>query len=175
MKDLIEGPIMSNQNFDPKKSLNSLRSTLNSRLNRLMEDGRELANNVANNAQALANNAQSIAGSAQVLPVDVYETDTHVVVKAGPLVGIQPEKIDVSIAGDKLTIKGEIMPDNDPQTATYLRRERRIGPFTRTVTIPRPVKAEEAGASFKDGMLTIMLPKIEEPGPKVINVKPVDS
>ncbi len=175
MKDLIEGPIMSNQNFDPKKSLNSLRSTLNNRLNRLMEDGRELANNVANNAQVLANNAQSITGGAQVLPVDVYETDTHVVVKAGPLIGVQPEKIDVSIVGDKLTIRGEIVPDNDPQTANYLRRERRVGPFTRTVAIPRPVKAEEAGASFKDGMLTIMLPKIEEPGPKVINVKPVDS
>ncbi len=166
---------MSNQNFDPKKSLNSLRSTLNSTFNRLVEDGRELANNVANNAQALANNAQSITGGTQVLPVDVYETDSHVVVKAGPLVGIQPEKIDESISGDKLTIRGEILPDKDPQTANYLRRERRVGPFTRTVTIPRPVKAEEAGAIFKDGMLTIMLPKIEEPGPKVINVKPVDS
>src|SRR5512140_1443340 len=139
MKDLIEGPIMSNQNFDPKKSLNSLRSTLNSTLNRLVEDGRELASNVANNAQALANNAQSITGSAQVLPIDVYETDTHVVVKAGPLIGVQPEKIDVSVVGDKLTIKGEIMSETDPQTANYLRRERRVGPFTRTVTIPRPV------------------------------------
>ena len=81
----------------------------------------------------------------------------------------------LELVGDKLTIKGEIMSETDPQTANYLRRERRVGPFTRTVTIPRPVKAEEAGASFKDGILTIMLPKVEEAGPKVINVKPVDS
>jgi HSP20 family protein len=155
---------MSNQNFDPRKSLDTLRNTLGSTLNRLIEDGR-----------TLAGNAQSFTSGAQVLPVDIFETDTSVVVKAGPLIGVQPEKIDVSIVGDKLTIKGEISPDDDNQTANYLRRERRVGPFSRTVTIPRPVRADQAEASFKDNMLTILLPKIEEPGPKVINVKPVDS
>jgi HSP20 family molecular chaperone IbpA len=159
---------MSNQNFDPRKGLDTLRTSLGSTLNRLIEDGRTLASNVANNAQ-------SLTSGAQVLPVDMFETDTSIVVKAGPLIGVQPEKIDVSIVGDKLTIKGEISPDDDNQTANYLRRERRIGPFSRTVDIPRPVRADQAEASFKDNMLTILLPKIEEPGPKVINVKPVDS
>ncbi len=145
---------MSNQNFDPmKKSLNQLKDSFN----RLVEDG------------------LSIASGAQVLPVDVYETETTVVVKAGPLLGIQPEKLDVSIVGDKLTIKGETTPDNDVPETAYVRRERKFGPFSRTVMIPRPVKADQAAASLKDGMLTITLPKIEEPGPKVINVTPVDS
>ncbi len=159
---------MSNQNFDPRKSLNIIRDSLGSTLNRLVEDGRTLAGNVASNAQ-------SLASGAQVLPVDVFETDASVVVKAGPLIGVQPEKIDVSIVGDKLTIKGEISPDDGVQSANYLRRERRFGPFSRTVIIPRPVQADQAEASFKDNMLTIILPKIDEPGPKVINVKPVDS
>jgi len=144
---------MSNQNFDPMKSLNNLRDSLN----RLVEDGMSL-----------------VSGSA-TLPVDVYETDTTVVVKAGPVVGVEPENIDVSIVGDKLTIKGETKSDDSLPEEAYLRRERRFGAFSRTVTIPRPVKADQAAASFKNGMLIITLPKIEEPGPKVINVKPVDS
>ena len=145
---------MSNQNFDPmKKSLNQLRDSFN----RLVEDG------------------LSLASGAQALPVDVYETETTIVVKAGPLLGVQPEKLDVSIVGDKLTIKGETQAENEIPDTAYVRRERKFGPFSRTVTIPRPVKADQAAASLKDGMLTITLPKIEEPGPKVINVTPVDS
>ena len=145
---------MSNQNFDPmKKSLNQLRDSFN----RLVEDG------------------ISIASGAQVLPLDVYETETSIVVKAGPLLGIQPDKLDVSIVGDKLTVKGETKADDDVPEAAYIRRERKFGPFSRTVAIPRLVKADQAAASLKDGMLTITLPKLEEPGPKVINVTPVDS
>jgi HSP20 family protein len=143
---------MPDQPFDPMKTLNSLRDSLN----RFLEDGMSLAN------------------GSQLLPVDVLETETSVVVKAGPLVGVKPENIDVSIVGDKLTIKGESKAEDGPQEANYIRRERRFGAFSRTVTIPRPVKADQAAANFKDGMLTITLPKLEEPGPKVINVNPVD-
>jgi HSP20 family protein len=146
---------MSNSNFDPmKKSLNSLRDSVN----KLIEEGL----------------AATLSG-VQALPVDVVETDTAIVVKAGPVLGVQPQDIDVSIVGDKLTVKGEIRPDPDTPEGTYLRRERKVGAFSRTVTIPRPVKADQAAASFKDGMLTITLPKVEEPSPKVINVKPIDS
>ena len=134
------------------KTLNSLRDSLN----RFLEDGMSLAN------------------GSQLLPVDVLETETSVVVKAGPLLGVKPENIDVSIVGDKLTIKGESKAEDSPEEANYIRRERRFGAFSRTVTIPRPVKADQAAANFKDGMLTITLPKLEEPGPKVINVNPVD-
>jgi HSP20 family protein len=149
-----EGKTMSNPNFDPmKKSLTTLRDSLG----RLIEDG------------------LSIANGSQALPVDVMETDTAVVVKAGPVLGIQPQDIDVSIVGDRLTIKGEIQPEPEPPEGTYLRRERKFGAFSRTVTIPRPVKADQAAASFKDGMLTITLPKVDDPAPKVINVKPTDS
>ena len=57
----------------------------------------------------------------------------------------------------------------------YLRRERKFGSFTRSVAIPRPVRADQAVASFKDSILTITLPKTDDPQPKVINVQQVDS
>jgi len=144
---------MTNQNFDPMKALGTIRESLN----KLIGDGVQMAT------------------GAQILPVDVYETDTTVVVKAGPMVGLKPEDIDVSVVGDKLTIKGEIKPDSEVEEDKYLKRERKYGPFSRTVIIPRPVKADQASASFKDGILTITLPKIEEQHPKVINITPVDS
>ena len=144
---------MTNQNFDPMKALGTIRESLN----KLIGDGVQMAT------------------GAQILPVDVYETDTTVVVKAGPMVGLKPEDIDVSVVGDKLTIRGEIKPDSEVEEDKYLKRERKYGPFSRTVIIPRPVKADQASASFKDGILTITLPKIEEQHPKVINITPVDS
>ena len=144
---------MSNQSFDPLKSLSSLRDSVS----RLIEDG------------------LSVATGAQVLPVDVYETETSVVVKAGPIVGVQPEHIDVSLVGETLTIKGESIPDEEIHTEAYLRRERKFGSFTRSVAIPRPVRADQAVASFKDSILTITLPKTDDPQPKVINVQQVDS
>ncbi len=143
----------SNQNFDPFKTLNQIRDTVG----RFIEDG------------------ISMASGAQLLPIDVYETESSVIVKAGPLLGVQPESIDVSLVGETLTIKGETRPDSSEQEVAYLRRERRFGTFTRSVPIPRPVKADQANASFKDGILTITLPKTDEPQPKVINVKQVDS
>lgn len=144
---------MSNQSFDPLKSLSSLRDSVS----RLIEDG------------------LAVASGTQLLPVDVYETDTTVVVKAGPIVGVKPENIDVSFVGETLTIKGEVVPEEEVQAENYLRRERKYGSFTRSIAIPRPVKAEQANASFKDNILTIVLPKLEDPEPRVINVKPVDS
>jgi len=144
---------MSNQGFDPLKSLGSLRDSVS----RLIEDG------------------LAVAGGTQLLPVDVYETETTVVVKAGPIVGVKPENIDVSFVGETLTIKGEVTPEEVVEAESYLRRERKYGSFTRSIAIPRPVKADQANASFKDSILTIVLPKLEEPEPRVINVKPVDS
>jgi HSP20 family protein len=144
---------MSNQGFDPLKSLNTIRDSVS----RIIEDG------------------LSLATGSQVLPVDVYETDTSVIVKAGPVVGVKPENIDVSLVGDTLTIKGESTQEETVNQESYLRRERRFGTFTRSVIIPRAVKADQAAASYKDGILTITLPKSEDPQPRVINVKPIDS
>lgn len=129
-------------------------------------------NGVIDTVRGFVESGISAVNGAPNLPVDVYETDTAVIIKAGPLSGVQPEDIDVSITADTLTIKGETKPE--PNEGNALKRERKFGPFSRSVKIPRPVKADQAVADFKAGLLTITLPKTEEVQPKVINVKPVD-
>jgi HSP20 family protein len=140
---------MANQSFDPMKAVQKLGDSVN----RLAED-----------FFATASGTQSV-------PLDIYETAESVVIKAGPLVGAQPEEIDISITGGALTIKGETRPEDDVAGATYLRRERKYGPFSRTVNIPIPVKPDQAAADFKDWMLIITLPKAEEAKPRTINIE----
>jgi len=104
------------------------------------------------------------------LAVDVYETDEDVVVKAS-VPGIDPEDLDISITGDTLTIKGETRAEEEVEEENYFYRERRYGAFSRSMTIPTSVRADEAHAEFDDGVLTLRLPKTEEVKPKTIKVK----
>jgi len=104
------------------------------------------------------------------LVVDMYETDEAVVVKTATP-GVEPEDIDISITGDTLTIKGESRADEEVEEDNYLCRERWYGAFSRSMTIPVAVKADEAEAEFEDGVLTLTLPKAEEVKPKAIEVK----
>lgn len=136
------------QSFDPARVLSSLRESVG----KVVEDG-----------------LTAVSGS-QGLTVDIYETDSAVVVKTSPILGAQPESIDVSLTGDALTIRGETRPDESIPAESYLRRERKYGPFSRTVTIPRPVKPDQALADFKDGVLTITLPKTDDARPRTINI-----
>lgn len=104
------------------------------------------------------------------LAIDMYETDNEIVVTAA-LPGVKPEDVDISITGDLLTIKGETKAETKVEKANYLRQERRYGAFSRTVSLPVPIQADKAEAKFKDGILTLSIPKAEEAKPKVIKVK----
>ena len=108
----------------------------------------------------------------ETLAVDVYETDDSVIVKS-PIPGIKPEDLEVSITGDTLTIKGETKTEEGIKEENYVRRECRYGSFSRSLTIPVPVKAEKAEAEFENGILTLTLPKAEEVKPKTIKIKGV--
>lgn len=104
------------------------------------------------------------------LPIDMYQTDNDVVVKTS-IPGLKPEEVDISITGDTLTIKGEHKEEKEAKEQDYFCKELRYGAFSRSVTIPVPVKAEKAEATFENGMLTITLPKAEQAKPKQIKVK----
>jgi HSP20 family protein len=104
------------------------------------------------------------------LPLDVYETDDGFVVTAS-LPGVKPEEVEITITGDTLTIKGETKSETVVENTNYLRQERRFGAFARTIVVPAPVKADKAEAKFKDGVLTLSIPKAEEAKPKTIRVK----
>jgi len=112
---------------------------------------------------------QTVTGGIYVL-LDIFETDDAVVIRTSPLDGVVPDSIEVSMDDDMLTIMGETTGENDVPGDTYLLRERRFGKFVRTVRIPRLVKAEEAQAKFKAGILTITLPKIEDSRRQMIDV-----
>ena len=107
---------------------------------------------------------------AETLAVDMYETDDAIVVKSA-IPGIKPEDLDISIANDSLTIKGETKFEEEVQEELFIRQERRYGSFCRSLTIPMPVVADKAEAEFENGILTLRLPKAEEVKPKAIQVK----
>lgn len=108
--------------------------------------------------------------SAGAMPVDMYQQDGNVVVKA-PLPGVKPEDIDISVVGDTLTIKGETKQEQEYKEENVIRRERRFGTFSRTVSLPSPVDTSKAAASFENGVLTLTLPVAEAAKPKSIKVQ----
>lgn len=107
---------------------------------------------------------------ASELALDMYETDDNVVVTAA-LPGVKPEDVEITITGDVLQIKGETKSETKDEGATYLRQERRYGAFSRTIALATPIQAEKADAKFKDGVLTLSIPKADEAKPKSIKVK----
>lgn len=106
------------------------------------------------------------------LAVDVYETDTDVVVKM-PVAGIQPDDLDISVTGDTVTVRGESRAEDESEDKkrNYYYREVRYGSFARSVTLPAPVQSDKAEAKTEHGVLTLTLPKAEEAKPRSIKVK----
>lgn len=116
---------------------------------------------------------QSVTGNVFIL-LDIYETTDAVIIRTSSLDGALPESIEVSMEEDVLTIKGETQEKSDIPEEHYLQRERRFGKFSRSVRIPRAVQAESAQAKLKNGVLTIILPKIEDSRTQVIDVTSTD-
>ena len=103
-------------------------------------------------------------------PVDVYETDEDVVVKAS-LPGVKQEDVHISVTGDTLTIKGETKEEREEETPNYYRQERHYGAVQRSLTLPVRVDADKADATFENGVLSLRLPKAPEVRPKTIELK----
>jgi len=104
------------------------------------------------------------------LALDVHESNDDVTVQAS-IPGVKPEDIDISITGDTLTIKGETHEEKETKDGSYHLRERRYGAFQRSISLPTLVKADKAQAVFENGVLTLILPKVEEVKPKSIKIK----
>ena len=145
---------MTMQHWEPFKEMMTLRNAMD----KLFEDSFVRPSRFWNEGQA-------------ELPLDVYQTDNDVVVKAS-LPGFKPEEVDISIVGDTLTIKGEHQEEREEKQQDYWLKERRYGNFSRTVVLPIEVKSDKADASFEEGVLTLTLPKAEEVKPRQIKIKP---
>jgi HSP20 family protein len=101
--------------------------------------------------------------------LDVYEDKENFTVKA-ELPGMKKEEIEVSLHDGSLSISGERKTETKHADAEVYRAERFFGRFQRTVTLPTAVAADKVKAAYKDGVLTITLPKTEEAKPKQIDV-----
>jgi HSP20 family protein len=102
--------------------------------------------------------------------VDVSETKNDLVVKA-ELPGMDPKDIDISLSDGLLTIRGEKKQEKEEKEENYHFIERSYGSFTRSVQLPREVKRENISASYKNGILKVVLPKSEEVKTKEIKIK----
>ena len=101
--------------------------------------------------------------------VDVYETDHNVVMKA-ELPGVDPKNVEIRVEDGTLYLKGERKFEKEVKDDNYHRVERSYGSFARSFGLPSSVDSEKGTAEYKDGVLTLTLPKKEEAKPKTIKI-----
>ena len=104
------------------------------------------------------------------LPVDVYQTPSEIVIRTF-IAGVRPDEMNVSISRDMVTIEGAreeraSVPEND-----YFHHELFWGSFTRTVLLPQEIDVENSSAGAKDGLLTIILPKLDKARQTKLRIK----
>jgi HSP20 family protein len=101
---------------------------------------------------------------------DIAESDTEYSVIA-ELPGIDEKDIDVTLTNGILTIKGEKKQETEEKDGTYHRIERRYGSFQRSFRMPDGVQGDKIDATYKDGVLKLMIPKSETSEVKKIEIK----
>ena len=102
-------------------------------------------------------------------PVDIYENGDNLVLKA-ELPGINPDDVEIRVEDNTLYLKGERKFEKDVKEQNYHRVERSYGTFTRSFSLPNSVDADKVVANYKDGVLTLTMPKKEEAKPKTIKI-----
>jgi len=141
--------------WDPLRDLLSIQD----RMNRLFEQ-----------TLSRSRTEEGISASTWAPAVDIYETPETIVMKAD-LPGLTREDVEIEIRDDTLTIRGERRFAKDVQQENYLRIERAYGAFQRSFTLPTNVRQEQIRASFRDGVLELLLPKAEEAKSKKIAIE----
>lgn len=103
-------------------------------------------------------------------PVDIHEDSNNIYLKA-ELPGIKKDELNIAVEGDTLTIKGEKKHESEVKEEQFHVMERTYGSFSRSFSLPTNVDSSKVRADYKDGVLTLTLPKKEESKPKKIEVK----
>jgi HSP20 family protein len=102
--------------------------------------------------------------------VDITEQDDAYLVKM-ELPGVQKEDVKITLEANALTVRGEKKVEKESNKQNYHRVERSYGSFQRTFTLPSVVKSDKIDAVYKDGILSITLPKADEAKKVQIEVK----
>lgn len=123
------------------------------------------------------------------MPMDITEAEDNYCVKA-ELPGVRPDDVNITVHGSTITIQGDVREESEtPSRAqstsqpptnetkaqqrqpSYHMRERRMGRFMRSVTLPSDASPDRAEANFENGILTLTIPKTEESRPRQIKIK----
>jgi HSP20 family protein len=115
------------------------------------------------------NDESSWFSGAWTPPVDIYETDDALVMKA-ELPGFSKDDISIEMKENTLVIKGERKREDEVKEGNYHRSERTYGAFQRSFLLPTTVDQEKVRAAYKDGVLELRLPKVQAAQPKRIAV-----
>ena len=102
--------------------------------------------------------------------VDIYETENELILKAD-LPDVKLEDIEVRVENQTLTLKGERKFEKDESNRGFHRIERQYGTFVRSFTVPASVDAERVAAEYKNGVLTVRLPKKEAAKPRQVKIE----
>src|ERR1700675_1572161 len=102
--------------------------------------------------------------------VDIFETENELILKAD-LPDVKLADIEVRVENQTLTLKGERKFEKDENTKGYHRMERAYGTFVRSFTVPTSVDAEKVAAEYKNGVLTVKLPKKEAAKPRQVKIE----
>lgn len=104
-------------------------------------------------------------------PINVFTDKDGWVVQA-EVPGVKPDQLQVQVERGRLTMSGERTPGPDPnKDASYHRRERRYGKFSRTIQLPRDLDPEQVRAELRNGLLTIRVAKLASAQPRQIEVQ----
>jgi HSP20 family protein len=107
----------------------------------------------------------------RTFPVDVYETkDQQGYVIEASLPGVKPEDISITAIGDTLTISYATKGEEKVEKPNYVRRERYEGELRRTISLPTQIDPEKVQATYEQGVLKLVVPKVEAAKPKQITV-----
>ncbi|MDD2657470.1 MAG: Hsp20/alpha crystallin family protein [Candidatus Pacebacteria bacterium] len=109
-------------------------------------------------------------GNEGQLPVDVHQTASDIIIRAF-VAGVRPDELSISISRDMVEIEGSRMEREQVAGPDYFTRELFWGSFTRAIMLPQEVDVEASSASAKDGLLTIILPKLDKAKQTKLRVK----
>ena len=145
-------PFVSIERWDPFRNM----SDMQGEVNRLFDS-------------FLGRPAAGAAERAWVPVLDIHETKDELVLNF-ELPGVTDKDVSLTITGDLLTLKGERTTNRDVKDETTYHAERVYGKFERSVQLPMPVQADKVKATYRDGVLEVKLPKVEEVKPKAIKI-----
>ena len=104
------------------------------------------------------------------LPIDVHQTTGDIIIRAF-VAGVRPDELSISISRDRVEIEGSRMEREQVSGSDYFTRELFWGSFSRAVMLPQEVDVEASSASAKDGLRTIILPKLDKARQTKLRVK----